>query len=103
MLSTLVTVIFVSAFFVLFFEPRWNLKNKREKKIKKRRVPEVSTTHGFVEDTDDAFIIPMYPSQLIKKDSTGKNIPIYGKVGTFKPYSSIPENNWLHGFPHKKA
>ena len=101
MIGTIVTIILVSAFFILFFEPNWNSKNKRVvKKVKKAKV---STTDGFVEDTDDAFIIPRYPSQLIKKDQSGKNIPIYGDTGTFVAYSTIPEDHWLHGFPHKKS
>ena len=101
MFNILITTILVSAFFILFFEPNWNSKNKRVvKKVKKAKV---STTDGFVEDTDDAFIIPRYPSQLIKKDQSGKNIPIYGDTGTFVAYSTIHEDHWLHGFPHKKS
>jgi hypothetical protein len=45
----------------------------------------------------------MYSSPLIKMDATGKIKPIYGDIGTFVAYSSISENHWLHGFPHKKA
>jgi len=40
---------------------------------------------------------------LIKKDQTGKNKPIYGDVGTFVAYSTVPEDHWLHGFPHEKT
>jgi hypothetical protein len=99
MFTIILTTILVSAFFILFFEPDWNSKNKR---VLKRKV-KVSTTDGFIEDTDDAFIIPRYPTQLIKKDQSGENIPIYGDTGTFVAYSTIPEDNWLHGFPHEKA
>jgi hypothetical protein len=28
---------------------------------------------------------------------------IYGDIGTFTGYSSVPEDHWLHGFPHEKA
>ena len=95
MIKIIVTIILVSAFFILFFNPTLDVKNKK--------VPEASTTAGFIEDTDDAFIIPRYPTQLIKRDTTGKIKPIYGDTGSFVPYSRIPEDHWLHGFPHKKA
>jgi hypothetical protein len=36
-------------------------------------------------------------------DSNGNIKPIYGDIGTFVAYSGVPENHWLHGFPHKKA
>ena len=98
MLSIIVAVILTSAFFILFFEPRIRvvLKNKTE-----REPP--STTKGFIEDTRDAFIIPAYPSQVMDRDITGKEIPIYGNIGTFVPYSGVAEYDWLHGFPHEKA
>ena len=97
MLRIIITIILVSAFFILFFNPSFELQNKIDTGA------EVSTTAGFIEDTDDAFIIPLYPSPLIKKDTTGKIKPIYGDIGTFVAYSSVPEDHWLHGFPHKKA
>ena len=99
MLSVIITVILTSAFFILFFEPKFymDLKNKKEK------VESPSTTKGFVEDTRDAFIIPMYPSQVMDRDITGKIKPVYGNIGTFVAYSGVPEYNWLHGFPHEKS
>jgi len=97
MLRIIITIILVSAFFILFFNPSFELQNKIDPTV------EVNTTAGFIEDTDDAFIIPMYSSPLIKMDATGKIKPIYGDIGTFVAYSSISENHWLHGFPHKKA
>ena len=98
MLSIIVVVILTSAFFILFFEPRIRvvLKNKTEQEPP-------STAKGFIEDTRDAFIIPMYPSQVMDRDITGKEIPVYGDIGTFVPYSGIAEYDWLHGFPHEKA
>jgi hypothetical protein len=98
MIKIIVTIILVSAFFILFFNPSFELQNKKDEKK-----PEASTTAGFIEDTRDAFIIPMYPTQIMDRDITGKIKPIYGDIGTFVPYSSVPENHWLHGFPHKKA
>jgi hypothetical protein len=97
MLKILLTIVLVGAFFILFFKPKYNLKNKTVSE------PEASTTAGFIEDTEDAFINPRYPTQLIKMDETGSIKPIYGDTGTFVAYSTIPEDNWLHGFPHKKA
>ena len=102
MISILVAVILTGMFFVLFFGSPWNSKNKRERKRKIVQL-EPSTTRGFVEDTADAFIIPMYPTQLIRRDSNGKTLVAGGKTRYFAPYSSIPENHWLHGFPHKKT
>ena len=97
MIKIIVTVILVSAFFILFFNPTLELQNKTESK------KEVSTTAGFVEDTDDAFIIPMYPSQLMKRDAMGKIKPIYGDIGNFVAYSTVPDEHWLSGFPHERA
>ena len=99
MLSTIIAIILTSAFFILFFEPKFtlDLKNKREK------VEPPSTTKGFIEDTRDAFIIPTYPSQVMDRDISGKIKPIYGDIGTFVGYSSVSEYDWLHGFPHEKA
>ena len=97
MIKIIVTIILVSAFFILFFNPTLELQNKTES----RR--EVSTTAGFIEDTDDAFIIPMYPSQLMKRDAMGKLKPIYGDTGTFVAYSTIPDEHWMSGFPHKST
>lgn len=97
MIKIIVTVILVSAFFILFFNPTLELQNKTESKRK------VSTTAGFIEDTDDAFIIPMYPSQLMKRDAMGKLKPIYGDIGTFVAYSTVPDEHWLSGFPHESV
>ena len=97
MFRIILTILMVGAFFILFFKPKYNLKNKTVIE------PEASTTAGFIEDTGDAFINPRYPTQLIKRDETGNIEPIYGDIGTFVAYSGIPEDNWLHGFPHKKA
>lgn len=93
MIKIVVTIILVSAFFILFFNPTFDLKNKTE--------PEVSTTAGFIEDTRDAFIIPMYPSQIINRDITGKLKPVHGNVGMFVAYSTTPDEHWLSGFPHE--
>ena len=85
MMEILVTTIIVSAFFLLFFF----IEGSKKKKIRKK--PEASTTAGFIEDTyRDPFINHFIP-------------PKYGNIGTFVPFSGVPENNWLHGFPHKKA
>jgi len=94
------TVILTSAFFILFFEPRMGAVSKNKRKVEEEPP---STTNGFVEDTRNAFIVPVYPSQVMDRDITGKEIPIYGDTGSFVAYSTVPENNWLHGFPHEKA
>src|SRR6056300_1052172 len=70
MFKIIVTIILVSAFFILFFNPTFELQNKTDSN------DTASTTAGFIEDTDDGFIIPSYPSPLIKRDSTGKIKPI---------------------------
>jgi hypothetical protein len=91
MITTLVTVIIVSAFFILFFEGMSSKnKMKRKKEIKRKKI-EASTTAGFIEDTyRDPFINHFIP-------------PKVGNIGKFVSYSGIPENHWLHGFPHKKS
>jgi len=103
MLSIIVAVILTSAFFILFFEPRLRvvLKNKTEQENVVAEQP--STTKGFIEDTRDAFIVPVYPSQVMDRDITGKIVPIYGDIGSFVPYSGVSEYDWLHGFPHEKT
>lgn len=83
MIKIILTILLVGAFFILFFKPKYNLKNKT--------VEEPSTTAGFIEDT--------YRGPFVDKFIP----PKYGDMGTFVAYSSVPENNWLHGFPHKKA
>ncbi len=85
MLQVLVTILFVGAFFILFFKPEMQLKNKKEPD------PEPTTATGFIADTHrDPFLDHFVP-------------PIYGDIGTFVAYSSVPEDNWLHGFPHKET
>ena len=97
MWKIVVTIILTSIFFVLFFEPHlkfnidFNSKNK------------VSTVRGFIEDTRDAFIIPRYPTQVIDRDITGELEPVYGDIGSFEPYSSVSDDQWLHGFPHESG
>ena len=78
MIRIIITILLVGAFFILFFKPKYDLKNKT--------VSEPSTTKGFVEDTyrgpiTDRFIPPKY-----------------GDIGTFVAYSSVPEDHWLSGF-----
>ena len=97
MWKILMTIHMTRAFIILFFEQGMTSKNKS------RRDEKVSTAHGFIEDTRDAFIVPVYPTQVMNRDITGKIIPIYGDIGDFVPYSSVPEDHWLHGFPHEKA
>ena len=87
MIDILVTAIIVSTVFILFFMEG----NKKKKKKNVRKKPEASTTAGFIEDTyRDPFINHFIP-------------PKVGNIGTFVPFSGVPENNWLHGFPHKKS
>ena len=78
MIRIIMTILLVGAFFILFFKPKYDLKNKT--------VSEPSTTKGFVEDTyrgpiTDRFIPPKY-----------------GDIGTFVAYSSVPDDHWLSGF-----
>jgi len=79
----------VGAFFILFFKTPYNLKNKKEKEEKEAETEteEVSSTVGFVEDTG----LDSYGSVFEK-----------GDMGSFVPYSTIPEDSWLSGSPHLK-
>lgn len=87
MFAIILTILLVGSFFILFFKPKYNLKNKTV--VKEEEEP--STTAGFIEDTyRGPFVDNFIP-------------PKYGDIGTFVPYSSVPENHWLHGFPHKKS
>lgn len=81
----------VGAFFILFFKTPYNLKNKKEETETdtevKTETEEVSSTVGFVEDTG----LDSYGSVFEK-----------GDMGSFVPYSTIPEDSWLSGSPHLK-
>tara|TARA_Y100000741_G_scaffold279134_1_gene218900 strand:+ start:405 stop:671 length:267 start_codon:yes stop_codon:yes gene_type:complete len=83
MLGIILTILMVGAFFILFFKTPYTLKNKKEEE----EVVEVSSTVGFIEDTG----LDTYGS-IFKK----------GDMGTFIPYSTIPDDNWLSGSPHLK-
>lgn len=85
MLGIILTILMVGAFFILFFKTPYTLKNKKEKE--KEEVVEVSSTVGFIEDTG----LDTYGSVFEK-----------GDMGTFIPYSTIPDDNWLSGSPHLK-
>jgi hypothetical protein len=85
MFGIIVAILLVGAFFILFFKLDYNLKNKTVIES------EPSTSAGFIEDTyRGPFVDQFIP-------------PKYGDIGTFVAYSSVPEDHWLHGFPHKKA
>jgi ethanolamine utilization protein EutA (predicted chaperonin) len=81
MIKIIVTIILVSAFFILFFNPTIDLKNKKE--------PEVdSTTGGFFEDTyRGPFVDNFIP-------------PKYGDIGTFVAHTSVSDEHWLSGFTY---
>jgi hypothetical protein len=81
MIRIIITILLVGAFFILFFKPKYDLKNKT--------VSEPSTTKGFVEDTHRGPI-------LFGRDGIP---PRYGDIGTFVAYSGVPEEHWLNGFP----
>ena len=68
MWKIILTIILTSAFFILFFDKGSFSKNKRQ-----RDVVKVSTADGFIEDTRDAFIIPVYPTQVMDRDITGED------------------------------
>jgi len=95
MWKIVIAIILTSTFFVLFFEPYIRTNTVINSKNK------VSTTHGFIEDTRDAFIMPRYPTQLSTRDETGELDPVYGDIGSFIPYST--DDNWISGFPHEPS
>jgi hypothetical protein len=85
MLNIIIAVLLTSAVFILFFEQKLNLKNKKEVE------EDVSTSRGFIEDTyRGPFVDHFIP-------------PRYGDIGSFVGYSGVSEDHWLHGFPHEKA
>ena len=87
MLRLIITILLVGAFFILFFKPKYNLKNKTSSNSE----AEASTTDGFVEDTQRGPI-------LFGRDGIP---PRYGDIGTFVAYASVSEGRWLSGFPQK--
>ena len=79
-----------SAFFILFFEP--------SKKVEVSKNRSVSAPVGeFIEDSYEAFHYGSYAHDMM--DSKYR----YGDIGTFTGYSSVPEDHWLHGFPHEET
>ena len=84
MLGIFMTILMVGAFFILFFKtPYTVIENKKQPKVKE----EVSSTVGFVEDTGlESYGDVMKP----------------GDTGTFVPFSNIPGDSWLSGYPHLK-
>tara|TARA_R110002073_G_scaffold314061_1_gene486205 strand:- start:300 stop:569 length:270 start_codon:yes stop_codon:yes gene_type:complete len=84
MLGIFMTILMVGAFFILFFKtPYTVIENKKQPKVKE----EVSSTVGFVEDTGlESYGDVMKP----------------GDTGTFVPFSNIPDDSWLSGYPHLK-
>lgn len=84
MFGIFMTILMVGAFFILFFKRPYTLKNKKEPKVEEE---EVSSTVGYVEDTGlESYGDVMKP----------------GKIGTFVPFSTVPDDNWLSGYPHLK-
>ena len=93
MLRIILTILLVGAFFILFFKPNYNLKNKTDlgSVAPDTGTEEASTTDGFIEDTHRGPI-------LFGRDGIP---PRYGDIGTFVAYSTVPETHWLSGFPQK--
>lgn len=89
MMEIILTILLVGAFFILFFKPQYTLKNKNEeeKEEEEEEVTEASSTVGFVEDTGLETFGAVFEE---------------GDMGTFVPYSTIPDDNWLSGSPHLK-
>ena len=92
-MEIILTILLVGAFFILFFKPQYTLKNKKEEeeeeeeKEEEEQVTEASSTVGFVEDTGLETFGAVFEE---------------GDMGTFVPYSTIPDDNWLSGSPHLK-
>ena len=93
MMEIILTILLVGAFFILFFKPQYTLKNKKEEEKEEEEeeeeeeVTEASSTVGFVEDTGLETFGAVFEE---------------GDMGTFVPYSTIPDDNWLSGSPHLK-
>lgn len=90
MMEIILTILLVGAFFILFFKPQYTLKNKKEEEDEEKEeeeVTEASSTVGFVEDTGLETFGAVFEE---------------GDMGTFVPYSTIPDDNWLSGSPHLK-
>ena len=88
-MEIILTILLVGAFFILFFKPQYTLKNKmeEEEEEEEEEVTEASSTVGFVEDTGLETFGAVFEE---------------GDMGTFVPYSTIPDDNWLSGSPHLK-
>lgn len=91
MLRLIITILLVGAFFILFFKPKYNLKNKTSSNSE-----EASTTDGFVEDTQRGPI-----NRRLDHSRRDGIPPRYGDIGTFVAYSTVAEDHWLSGFPQK--
>ena len=92
MLRLIITILLVGAFFILFFKPKYNLKNKTSSNSE----AEASTTAGFFEDTQRGPI-----NRRLDHSRRDGIPPRYGDIGTFVAYSTVAEDHWLSGFPQK--
>ena len=91
MLRIILTILLVGAFFILFFKPNYNLKNKTDSVAVDTDTEEDSNLDGFIEDTHRGPI-------LFGRDGIP---PRYGDIGSFVSYSTVPDTHWLSGYPQK--
>ena len=91
MFKVILAIILTSSFFILFFESDMKFV------VSKNKSDEIVPASKFIEDSREFFNVGKYPYDLMDSKY------IYGDIGTFTGYSSVPEDHWLHGFPHEKT
>ena len=78
----IITILFVAAVVVMFYLVYYRRKNKA--------------------DTASDVLVDMLKDPLIVSRAYFTE-PLSGPIGDFEAYDSIPEDHWLHGFPHEKS
>ena len=91
MFKVILAIILTSAFFILFFEPDMKFE------VSKNKSNEIVPASKFIEDSYEVLYAGKYPYDLLDSKY------MHGDIGTFTGYSSVPEDHWLHGFPHEKT
>lgn len=90
----LIILILIIDVFVFFFMKTENGS------VKKKKIPENQIQKQHVSAMDVMASISRDPLVVDRIDFNEK---LNGSIGDFTGYSSISENDWLHGFPHEKS
>ena len=87
-----ISITLLIAMSVFFFMKTKNVSLKKKKMIENQKQYATATE-----------VMNSILSDPLVVDRIDFNENLNGSIGDFTGYSSVSENNWLHGFPHEKA